>query len=60
MPTNFSAIRIAISSPSMAQGPASIKKFPLSKCLMLGILCKFIVFEIFCKYNTYSSEIDWF
>jgi hypothetical protein len=38
----FSAIRIAIASPSMAQGPASRKKFPDFVCFICGIKSRFI------------------
>ena len=46
--TSFSAMRRAISSPSIAQGPANKKKLPLVVCLICGMFCKFIcvVFEV--------------
>jgi hypothetical protein len=37
MATAFSAIRMAISSPSMAQGPANRKKLLLSACFIWGM-----------------------
>src|SRR5690606_40600266 len=45
--TKCSAILNAISSLSMAQGPAKIKKLPLSKYFILGSCCKFIFFVLY-------------
>lgn len=42
METTFSATRIAISSPSMAQGPQRRKKLLLLVCLSWGISSRFI------------------
>ncbi|GGG89970.1 hypothetical protein GCM10011416_03170 [Polaribacter pacificus] len=49
----FSAIRSAMSSPSIEQGPASKKKLPELMCLIDGINERFIEFIFLQKYKIY-------
>ena len=47
MPSIFSAIDIAISSPSIAQGPASRKKLLEFVCFIFGIKSRFIFLKFY-------------